>query len=251
MRAFLGLLCGFILLGLAHQSWADNLSAPVLPTSNVPFDDYDEAVMQKEVAQQVLAFLNRLQTHWGKTEESVRGSVSGEAEWDEQGQLVYGRALAEHGVLEGYEFRRGGLVRGRYLVLQRPINRLNEFIDYFSAVKQALIITYGEPEQDRTVWGNDLYQPVPEYWGVAVMIGDLRYAASWETPLGSILIELTGNQHSRLSIEYRQPQSLEDQKTAGLLGPSLVSRSGIMPGGAFEGRIELMRQLNRIPVSYN
>jgi hypothetical protein len=251
MRAFLGLLSGLTIFGLVQQSWADHLSAPALPISEIHFDDFDETAMQKEVAQQVLSFLNNLQTNWGKTEESVRGSIPGKVERDEHDQLVYARALAEHDVLEGYEFHRGGLVRGRYLVLQRPVNRLNEFIDYFGAVKQAVITTYGKPTQDRTVWENDLYQPLPEYWGVAVMIGYLRYAASWETPLGSILIELTGNHHSRLSIEYRQRQLPEDQKTTGLPGPSPVNRSGIVPGGAFVDRIELMRQLNRVPVSYH
>jgi hypothetical protein len=53
------------------------------------------------------------------------------------------------------------------------------------------------------VWDNDLYQPVPDYWGVAVLIGHLHYHAAWETAEGTITLELTGNRHSRLFLEYK------------------------------------------------
>jgi hypothetical protein len=38
---------------------------------------------------------------------------------------------------------------------------------------------------------------------VAVMIGDLRYQAIWETSEGTLTLDLSGNQYSRLSVEYR------------------------------------------------
>jgi hypothetical protein len=62
---------------------------------------------------------------------------------------------------------------------------------------------YGEPQLDRVVWDNDLYQPLPDYWGVAVMIGHLHYHAAWETAEGTITLELTGNRHSRLFLEFK------------------------------------------------
>jgi hypothetical protein len=80
---------------------------------------------------------------------------------------------------------------------------LNEFIGYYTSLKQALNAVYGEPKLDRIVWDNDLYQPIPDYWGVAVMIGHLHYHATWETAEGTIALELTGNRHSRLFLEYR------------------------------------------------
>jgi hypothetical protein len=95
------------------------------------------------------------------------------------------------------------LVRGQYIVLQRPLNGLNEFIGYYHTLKDQLTDTYGTPSQDQIVWENDLYQPLPDYWGVAVMIGHLHYHANWETPEGTMTLELTGNRHSRLFLEYR------------------------------------------------
>ena len=82
------------------------------------------------------------------------------------------------------------------------------FSDLDAAVKQALTRSYGAPADDRTLWENDLYQPLPDYWGVAVQLGHLRYAARWDTAEGTISLELTGNHHSRLTIEYRSAASL-------------------------------------------
>jgi len=115
--------------------------------------------------------------------------------------------LSDHGVLEGYEFKQESLVRGQYLLLQRPLNGLNEFIGYYGALKQTLTESYGSPRHDQITWTNDLYQPLPEYWGVAVMIGHLQYHAEWATAEGTITLELTGNHHSKLSLEYRSARA--------------------------------------------
>jgi hypothetical protein len=77
-------------------------------------------------------------------------------------------------VLEGYEFRHESLVSGQYILLLRPLNGLNEFIGYCRTLKEQLTAVYGSPTNDRTVWDNDLYQPVPDYWGIAVLIGHLH-----------------------------------------------------------------------------
>ena len=206
MRTFLTIMLGAVLVGLPIESRAD--SSPILPapTLEIPFDDDDPAVMQAEMERQVSTFLQSVETRLGQSRETLRRSITGSLERDEHDTLVYGRRLSDHAVLEGYSFLDGGLVRGQYLCLQRPVNGLNEFIDYYAAVKQSLIASYGTPAQDQVVWDNDLYQPLPDYWGVAVQIGHLRYAARWETPEGTISIELTGDHHSRLAVEYQQRQ---------------------------------------------
>lgn len=167
------------------------------------FDDIDDATLQAEVTKQALAFLNTLHRHWGDGPERLRTAVYGDIERDEQGKLIYLRNIHDHGVLEGYEFRQESLVRGQYIVLQRPLHGLNEFIGYYTSVKQALKGIYGEPSLDRVVWDNDVYQPLPDYWGVAVMIGHLHYHARWEIPEGTITLELTGNRHSKLFLEFK------------------------------------------------
>lgn len=206
------LIAGLLLLpgGLRAETFPAIAASPF----DIPFDDVDPAVTQAEVTKQIDAFLQNLDAHWGKDRETIRGRVAGTVEREDGGTLVYARALAEHDVLEGYDFRDGSLVRGQYVVLQRPVNGLNEFIDYYAAVKQSLIASYGAPSLDQTIWDNDLYQPLPDYWGVAVQIGHLRYAASWDTAEGTISIELTGNHHSRLMVEYRSKDFVEASQTA-------------------------------------
>lgn len=193
---------------------ADSLSPLPPPTFDIPFDDVDPAVTQAELARQIAAFLAHVGAHWGTSPESVRGTVAGTIERDDRSALVYARVLADHPVLEGYEFRDGTLIGGRLLVLQRPVNGLNEFIDYYRAVKMALTESYGPPAQDETVWDNDLYRPLPEYWGVAVQIGHLRYAAQWETGDGTLSLELTGHHHCRLTVEYHRKEPIDNSRTA-------------------------------------
>lgn len=187
--------------------------APLPPTTfDIPFDDIDPVVAQLELNGHIATFLNRLQSHWGSSPESLRGKVTGDIERDEREALVVAGYFADHGVLEGYDFREGALIAGQYLLLQRPVNGLNEFIDYYHALKTSLTELYGQPGEDRTVWTNDLYQPLPEYWGIAVQMGHLRYTASWNTADGLVTVELTGNHHSRLMIEYRSAASLEPSR---------------------------------------
>lgn len=189
--------------GSSSLALAEEPALPVVPEFTIPFDEVDEATLRQEVSRQALAFLRNVASHWGSDPTTVRNSVEGEIGDDEQGKLIYLRNIADHGVLEGYEFHHEALVRGQYVVLQRPLNGLNEFIGYYQSLKQKLTDTYGDPALDRIVWDNDLYQPVPDYWGVAVLIGHLHYHAAWETADGTITLELTGNRHSRLFLEYK------------------------------------------------
>lgn len=219
-------LLSFVAATIFMSGSPDVLAEPALepaPAFTIPFDDDDPAALQAEVAQQATAFLRRLEAHWGQDAEPLRRTVPGAIERDETNRLVYARGLAAHAVLEGYEFVDGSLVRGRYFVMQRPMNRLNEFIEYYDAVKRALAEAYGMPTHDRMIWENDLYQPVPDYWGVAVMIGYLRYAATWHTPAGTITMELTGDRHSALTIEYRNTRLLENERVAALDSPMLIA----------------------------
>lgn len=172
------------------------------PDAEAPFDDIDDAVLQAEVTKQALNFLETLQRYWGQGPERLKNAVAGPIEREEDSTLIYLRNVHDHGVLEGYEFRKGSLARGQYVIVQRPLNGLNEFIGYYTALKQALSAAYGEPTVDRVVWDNDLYHPLPDYWGVAVMIGHLRYHAVWETSDGTLTLDLSGNRYSRLSMEY-------------------------------------------------
>jgi hypothetical protein len=203
MRNLIALVFGMTLAGFGSIAWANpgDVSAP--PTLTIPFDEETKTAVQAEVTRQVLTFMQTVRAHWGQRPEALRLSVAGLVERDEEGKLIYLRNLSDHGVLEGYEFHHESLVRGQYILLQRPINGLNEFIEYYRTLKELLTVQYGDPTNDQTVWENDLYQPVPAYWGVAVLIGHLHYHAVWETAEGTITLELTGNRHSRLFLEYR------------------------------------------------
>lgn len=183
-------------------------------TFDIPFDDIDPTVAQAEVARHIEGFVKGLDAQWGTSQDAVRARLHGELEREDGSALITTGTLLDHGVVEGYDFRDGTLVRGQYVILQRPVNGLNEFIEYYAAVKESLTQTYGRPNRDETIWENDLYQPLPDYWGIAVQLGHLRYLANWTTPDGVITVELTGNHHSRLMIEYRSRTFADNARAA-------------------------------------
>ena len=45
------------------------------PPASAPFDEVDEATLQAEVTAEALAFLDRLQRHWGQGPDRDRKSV--------------------------------------------------------------------------------------------------------------------------------------------------------------------------------
>jgi hypothetical protein len=183
------------------NSLAD-VAEPAPPPPSASFDDVDDMTVQAEVTQQALDFLATLHRHWGESAERLRTLIAGVIEREQDDTLIYLRNFRDHGVLEGYQFRKESLTCGRYVMVQGPLNGLNEFIGYYASLKGTLQSKYGEPELDRVVWDNDLYQPLPDYWGVAVMIGHLRFHASWNTVDGTIALALTGYRYSRLSLEF-------------------------------------------------
>lgn len=201
MHRLLYLFLSLVILAFHTIGSAD--PATFQPPGTEPFDDVDDTELQAEVTRQAVVFLDTLHRHWGDAPERVRRAVEGKIERDEPDRLIYLRNIHDHGVLEGYEFRQESLVRGQFIVLQRPLYGLNEFIGYYTSLKQALNAVYGEPKVDQIIWNNDLYQPLPDYWGVAVMIGHLHYYAGWDTADGTITLELTGNRHSKLLLEFK------------------------------------------------
>jgi hypothetical protein len=214
MRRHLILIWLSVLCLNTHSIWAGSESVLPPPVVEMPFDEIDPAATQAEVSRQVVAFVHTLDRHWGMNQDDLGDLVPGKLERQDSHALVFTRTVADHDVLEGYDFREGSLVRGRYVCLQRPVNGLNEFLDYYTAVKQSLTDAYGTPKEDMTVWENDLYQPLPDYWGIAVQMGHLHYAAIWDTADGTMSIELTGNHHSRLTIEYRSRAFVDPALTA-------------------------------------
>lgn len=204
---------GFVALSLVMSGPVsagepEPLSSPLF---TIPFDEAEESTLQIELSQQVRLFMNNLQSHWGHNQMVVETAVTGTIRHNETGKLIFLRHVSDHAVLEGYEFRQESLVRGQYVLLQRPLNGLNEFIGYYEAVKVTLTKAYGKPADDRIVWDNDLYQAVPDYWGVAVLIGHLHYHAAWETRDGTLTVALTGDRHSKLTIDYRSKNHVESE----------------------------------------
>ncbi len=62
---------------------------------------------------------------------------------------------------------------------------------------------HGIPRNDHAIWNNDLYELLPDYRGVEVLIGHLTHSASWDSPTGHISLSLSGERHSKLLLDCR------------------------------------------------
>ena len=127
---------------------------------------------------------------------------------------MFTRSLADHDVVEGYDFREGMLVRGRYVFLQRPVNGLNEFHDYYAAVKESLTAVYGTPLDESDNLGKRSISTAPRLLGHRGTDRPLTVCGDLENAARHYVMELTGNHHSRLTIEYRSNDFAEPLQTA-------------------------------------
>ncbi len=205
------LIVGFLHVLPSHCGISPSVTADGMHAT-APADPHPVDALAAEVEQQALHFLNFLKKHWEMNQETIRAAAPGTLRRDNVDKLVYSKELGGHAILEGYQFQGSKLVRGQCAFLQRPVHSTNEFIDYYGRIKIAITAIYGTPQVDKTVWVDDLYRPLPEYWGVAVMIGHLEYNATWTTAEGTISIELTGDRHSRLTIDYRSQNFMEQEE---------------------------------------
>lgn len=154
-------------------------------------DESDWVGAKNQVATSMLQFSESLTERWGMPQEVKEGGYPG----------IDLRDVAGYPALIGHRYEQQGLVGGQYVLYQRHQFASNEFIGHFLHVKDLLVRTYGTPRQDNVIWLNDLYQPLPGYWDVAVDIGHLVYSASWTTPTTCLALTLKGDTHTKLTLD--------------------------------------------------
>lgn len=94
--------------------------------------------------------------------------------------------------LTTYYFKDGAFYRGAYLFQDIHTND-NLYIEDYEKVKNALTEKYGEPFADRAIWSDSHYKNDKENWGLALSMGDVWFAAQWETEDTDILLYLKGD----------------------------------------------------------
>jgi len=172
-------------------------------------EDGKRAILKSDGTWEYQLDSNEVQSHgkfrnatWGMSADQVRKLEQGEPVHDKDDVIGYSTSVVGLDCWAAYFFVDDKFVRGRYVINEAHSN-LNDFINDFENLKQALSKKYGQPSFDNKNWRNDLYQDDFDKWGFAISLGHLVYAASWETEDSDIYLSLTGeNYETSLLIEY-------------------------------------------------
>lgn len=157
---------------------------------------------------------NFRKTRWGMTKAQVRAAEGQNPIHEGTDLLVYSGFVAGLSCEIIFIFALSFLVRAKYLITEQH-SVPNTYLKDFSALQNALTEKYGQPESDKTYWGNDLFRDRPQDWGLAFSRGDCSTFVKWRDGKTSILLFLTGDNYEiELAIDYTSQdlKHLEEKK---------------------------------------
>ncbi len=156
-------------------------------------------------------------SHWGDARASVKSVEAGDPLVDKDDILIYECRLANMDAGAAYIFVDNKLVRGKYM-LRNPHTNNNDYIADYMTLLDLLKRKYGEPNEDKTIWKDDLYKNDATRWGMAVATGGMIKYAKWRTHDTNVILMIMGDNYSiTLGIEYGsvELQDLEREKKEG------------------------------------
>lgn len=156
---------------------------------------------------------------WGMTMNEVKRSETLSVQEEDDAVLAYEETVAGLDAYLLYGFDDDGKLYNAYYSFVEKHSNDNLYISDYNNLVDKLTEKYGEPNYNRDVWLNTLFQDHPEDYGLAVSIGHLMYGAEWETPTTKISLVLSGDNYKcTLIIGYTSKtyQAVTSSSTAGL-----------------------------------
>jgi len=145
---------------------------------------------------------NFRKTTWGMSKSQVKATESKKPKFKSDSRLGYlGKVLGMDTRII-YDFVNNKLAKGHYVFFEKHTNK-TDYIKNYEKLKAILIKKYGKANEDKIYWSNELYKSDPEQWGLAVILGHLKYMSKWEDEDTEIGMVLTGDDNEiNLMIEY-------------------------------------------------
>lgn len=79
-----------------------------------------------------------------------------------------------------YDFEDGKLWRGSYDYQELKDPNPGRFLDMYEDVKRMISKAYGDPAKVDYIWKDPLYKNYPQFWGRALLSGDLKFYTEWD-----------------------------------------------------------------------
>ncbi|MCK4620598.1 MAG: hypothetical protein KAT62_00125 [Desulfuromonadales bacterium] len=131
-------------------------------------------------------------SNWGDSQDAVRHSEKSELVHDKIGQLGYIGKISGIDVAILFIFIEDKLARVIYNNQEKHF-KANNFIDDYKKFKELLTKKYGEPNEDKIHWKNDMYKDDYQNWGTAIAMGQLVLGSQWNFGSSNIFNVLNGD----------------------------------------------------------
>lgn len=140
---------------------------------------------------------------WGMSKQEVKRTENNTVFVTDKGDFLHYRDTVDGlKVMAVYRFSEGRLVLGKYIFLNRHVNKNKYLIDY-NKVKGLLTKKYGVPTNEKDLWLSNLYRNSPSDWGTAIGAGHLAKYATWELGRTTVSMLLHGDNFKvSLGIDY-------------------------------------------------
>jgi hypothetical protein len=129
--------------------------------------------------------------NWGATVEKVK-QVEGEPAHETDDRLMYQANIIGLSAYLAFDFVEGQLASAVYLFTETHVND-NLFLNDFGSIDGLLTERYGNPDDEQTIWSNNLYRDDPEHYGMAVSMGHMAKETTWETDRTTIRHVMRGD----------------------------------------------------------
>ena len=173
----------------------------IIEYQSVELGNIEKELREKEKLSQLTDSTFR-KSEWGASKAQVKNDENLKLLQEDDNILAYQSTVLGLDALIGYIFTDNKLTRGKYIFQEKHSNK-SDFISDYESLKRILTKKYGEPNEDKTIWKNDLYKDDYEDWGTAISIGHLLYYATWETEKSEITLMLSGENYKiDLLIEF-------------------------------------------------
>lgn len=155
---------------------------------------------------------------WGSSVETVENSdflkKYSDYIYDEEYNAIWldGLTVANKSTSVALYFSNSGLYRAAYVLSEKHTN-LNNYVDDFNDVCDALIKKYGEPDESVDDWKDDLYKDDPSDYGMAVGAGHVTFSRRWDGNNSTITVGCSGDNFKITNIIFYDSLTLQPNET--------------------------------------
>lgn len=194
-------------------------SAPLPQSSTLAASETDTEPNEnqndnKQTENQKADFRN---VNWGVNPEEVKSAETEELVDTSDDGITYATTLSGYDVTLAYFFNDDGQLYQAMYVLDEKHSSDNLYLSDYEALQRGLTEKYGDPDEEKDVWLDDLYKDNPQKYGFAVAVGHYVRKSCWNLDNTEIdLIIMGDNFDITVAVQYKSNEIMPPKDDYGL-----------------------------------